>query len=637
MNKKIIHILIIIIFPALLHGQEVLTGLYTNAALKNTAKTLKTNKSSDTLRLPFVDDFSSVDIYPNDTLWADKYTFINSSYPYTPPTVGVATFDALNDTGALYTEASAYGFTADSLTSNPIRLDAYNTSGTWTPLQIKDSVYFSFYYQPQGNGNAPEEEDSLVLEFYAPIDSAWYHVWSSEGSTLNQFHTKYNVWFKQVMIPITDSATYFHKGFRFRFYNYASLANNSMPSWAGNVDQWNIDYVYLEKDRSMADSLFFDIAFIESAPSMLKNYYAMPWSQYKVDSTAEMKDTLNMIIANLENDLVNSSYIYTITETGNTWNTFCSAGSFNIQPLSIQNYHTTPAVCFYFPPNNNDSAEFIVTHICDGAINGDVRKQNDTVIFDQKFYNYYAYDDGTPEAGYGLTPANAMLAYQFTLNHPDTLRAINMFFNQTLNDANQQLFYLTVWDSDAGHPNNAIYHKPDYKPQFTDSLNKYYSYPIDDTTLVLSGTFYVGWEQTTDDNLNLGFDKNTDVHDKIFYNTGSGWSNTIFQGALMIRPVLGSKIPDYASISEINSAENKLIVYPNPTHNDEINIQLPDILKGETSACVVNVWDMFGRLVCALPYNEQLQIPDVSAGIYILGVTSSASGKEYFTRLSVVK
>jgi len=129
-----------------------------------------------------------------------------------------------------------------------------------------------------------------------------------------------------------------------------------------------------------------------------------------------------------------------------------------------------------------------------------------------------------------------------------------MFFNQTLNNANQHFFYLTIWDSNAGLPNNIIYRRPNYKPQFTDSLNKYYSYRIDDTTLILSGTFYVGWEQTTDDKPeSWALIKNTDAHDKIFYNTGSGWTNTIYHGALMIRPVMGRKVPDYASVSDIST------------------------------------------------------------------------------------
>ena len=35
----------------------------------------------------------------------------------------------------------------------------------------------------------------------------------------------------------------------------------------------------------------------------------------------------------------------------------------------------------------------------------------DSTIYHQGFYNYYAYDDGTPEMGYGLEPAGAQLGY----------------------------------------------------------------------------------------------------------------------------------------------------------------------------------------------------------------------------------
>ncbi|MFH0866542.1 MAG: T9SS type A sorting domain-containing protein, partial [Bacteroidota bacterium] len=421
-----------------------------------------------------------------------------------------------------------------------------------------------------------------------------------------------------------------------------SLANNSMPSWAGNVDQWNIDYVYLNKDRNMADSVYKDIAFVEPAPSSLANYYSMPWSQYCVDPDGEMKDTMYMTISNLDTVTYNSSYKYDVYDE--SWSVIYpyNGGSYNIYPYidsSYQSYvpHAKPIVGFTFPCDTQDSASFRIVHVIKEGILGDSRRQNDTVFFDQKFYNYYAYDDGTPEAGYGLTPANSTLAYKFTLNHPDTLRAVKMFFNQTYNNASQQYFYLTVWDDASGYPNNIIYQQPGCKPQYADSLNTFHSYQISNTTLVLNGTFYVGWKQTTDDNLNLGFDKNTDVQSKIFYNTGSGWTNTIYHGALMIRPVLGNKLPEVASVDEINTTVNNLVVYPNPASGNGINVLLPSALNSETSSCTVSLYDMFGRKVFTAPYMQHLQLPDISDGIYILGVTSSTSHKAFYTRLSIVK
>jgi hypothetical protein len=266
-KNKFIVILFLITFPAITFCQEVMTGLYTNPALKNTSyKTHHTSTSKGTtmLCLPFIDDFSYNNIFPNNSLWANKNVFINSSTAKNPITIGVATFDALNDTGALYSNANAYSFGADTLTSNPIRLDSVFGSSP-ASISIADSLYFSFFYQPQGNGNSPQTDDSLVLEFYSPITGIWNHVWSSKGMTMSAFNSQYNTWFKFVSIPITDSLNYFQQGFQFRFSNYASVTNNTLPSWAGNVDNWNIDYVVLNIGRNKNDSTYKDIAFITHA------------------------------------------------------------------------------------------------------------------------------------------------------------------------------------------------------------------------------------------------------------------------------------------------------------------------------------------------------------------------------------
>ena len=56
---------------------------------------------------------------------------------------------------------------ADSLISKPISL--INENGE--KLTPADSLYFSFYYQPQGNADAPESTDSLVLMFGYVLDT----------------------------------------------------------------------------------------------------------------------------------------------------------------------------------------------------------------------------------------------------------------------------------------------------------------------------------------------------------------------------------------------------------------------------------------------------------------------------------
>jgi hypothetical protein len=660
MKNKIIILFIIIAIPAITFSQEILTGLSTNPVIKNYSKknSVVKHKRNTMLNLPFFDDFSGTDVFPNDTLWSDKNVFINSAYPYLPPTIGVATFDALNDTGALYPSASSTPFTADTLTSYPIRLDSVLGTSPIS-LKISDSIYFSFLYQPQGIGNDPEVDDSLVLEFYSPKTDQWRHVWASAGSNLQQFYAKYHVWFKQVMIPIKDSINYFLPGFRFRFYNYASVTNSSQPSFAaGNVDIWNLDYVYINKVLNSNDSIYKDIAFVNPAPSVLKNYTSMPWSQYKVDTTAEMKDTIRMVIRNLYSGDIQIKFKYNVfDEFGNllapgtdpnSHPTFPSIhpGSNNILALSVNEFTYGPPtyiepsslpVDFKFKPTSADSATFTIVHrVID--VSGNLHNENDSIIYVQKFYDYYAYDDGVPEAGYGLTPAGSMLAYQFKLNKSDTLRAVEMFFNQTLNNASRQYFDLTVWNDIGGYPGDTLYRLKHVRPEYQDSLNTYSRYDINDRIVKVSGTFYVGWKQSTADNLNLGFDLNNDEHTKIFYYTGSGgWSNSSFPGALMIRPLVGKAIPHYAGINETVNVTNDIKVFPNPSSGENISIDVPALKGQDVSTFSIHLFDLIGNEVYDAAFTDKINVSELQNGIYLLCIYSKDNSHRYFTKLTIVK
>ena len=63
---------------------------------------LKSTVSADTLTLPFIDDFSEEGIYPSTERWTDKKVFINSDLARNMPTVGVASFDGLDEYGNAY-------------------------------------------------------------------------------------------------------------------------------------------------------------------------------------------------------------------------------------------------------------------------------------------------------------------------------------------------------------------------------------------------------------------------------------------------------------------------------------------------------------------------------------------------------
>ena len=113
---------------------------------------------------------------------------------------------------------------------------------------------------------------------------------------------------------------------------------------------------------------------------------------------------------------------------------------------------------------------FQITHVFRMEGSNDELLQNDTCVFEQKFYNYYAYDDGTAEAGYCLLSSEgnpeSSVAVQFTLAQPDTLRCVRMWFNSVLNDENVDYFTLKVWGDNDGQPGELLYSLPALLPQF---------------------------------------------------------------------------------------------------------------------------------------------------------------------------
>ena len=118
--------------------------------------------------LPFYDDFTENTIFPSPLRWIDKYAFVNTDIPLFPVNLGAVTLDALSDSGKMYPNAvpGPEPFIADLLTSRYIRLDSV-FSPVPRAITPADSIYLSFYYQPQGRGRPPQDRDSLMLDFLA--------------------------------------------------------------------------------------------------------------------------------------------------------------------------------------------------------------------------------------------------------------------------------------------------------------------------------------------------------------------------------------------------------------------------------------------------------------------------------------
>lgn len=716
MQKTIISILLFtsILFINFVTAQEILTGLSENPTIKSFIQSQGNEKSSvieqpDPLLLPFFDNFKKTSVFPDQSKWMDKNVFINNDFALFPPTWNVATFDAIDSKGNLYPDANFVSFIADYLTSKPIRLDSI-FSPQPKALSPADSVYFSFYYQPQGLANDPQTRDSLVLEFghytdnyifsyldsitvdvaifgidtiypgdflFSPCDellyiiaqdtlfpgdqvtlpcdsvfvpeTKWDRIWATKGMRLDSFLlVNNNQYFKQVMIPIIDSA-YFRNDFQFRFFNYASISTDNLQSWQSNCDQWNIDYVLLDKGRSRNDSTHKALTFVGQAPSFLNQYQSMPYYQYSNDPTSVIKQRVDIYISNLDNGNQTANYYYEVKNDQGSFTFGFDAGSDDLLPFNQAGYASNPSfahppVTTFFPPfGNRDSIYFDITHYLEGDL---LLGLADTLRFRQKFFNYYAYDDGTAEFGYGLTPTGAQLAYKFTLSRRDTLRAIQMYFNKTLTGANERYFHLAVWGDLNGIPGDLLYIKENQKPLFGNELFEFQTYYLDEP-LPVQGTFYVGWIQQTSNNLNLGFDASNDVSDKIFYNVTGEWVNSSYKGALMIRPLLGKKIGEQPP-EKATSANNFLIV-PNPSKDGKFEIQLQYLTPGNNKPqlvipdnerekqIIIEIFTLSGQKVFTSTYKPEFALEHLKNGIYLVSIIDHYQRSHMVQKLVIAK
>ena len=651
-------LIILISLVAVMAGftQEVIRGMQFNPMVKAKAMELKRmnylNAGSDTIpiTIPFFDDFSGNNVFPSPDRWIDRFAYENDDLPVFPVNLGAMTLDAINDSGNMYPAAvpGPVNFIADHLTSRYIRLDS-----VFTPvpraLTPADSIYLSFFYQPQGRASAPQKNDSLIMEFLAIpahdslipggsvlVPDLWRKMWFSNGMPLDTFYLKNNKWFVQVMVPVTDPLFFTNK-FKFRFYNYVSLASSAEPSWQTNTAQWNLDNVYLNSGRTSFDTVYPELRFIYRPPSLLKHYESMPYIQYCDDPTNEISDTIDVFMTNRDIVPHMSAYNYYVTNPGGSFSKSYPGGSYNIQPYNIEPYVTYqkfahPEVPFLIPISGADSAIFLMKHVLKDGTPGSVL--GDTMQAFQKFYNYYAYDDGTPEASYGLTPKGSQLAYRFRLNKsPDTLRAIRMYFNKSLGDVSQQFFYLTVWNDNAGKPGDTIYTEL-VMPRYADSINKFVTYHIK-RPLSITGTFYVGWQQTTDDFLDIGMDLYNNSQSEIFWNSMGTWNNSSIAGSLLIRPVIGKPIP--LGIGDIVSHNLKITIYPNPCSSGMLSFQIPESTRHDliSQGGTLFISDLIGQVRMKTPYQNEIDVSSLTTGLYFLEVRNRAGSRVGVTKLII--
>ncbi|MDB9882260.1 T9SS type A sorting domain-containing protein [Bacteroidia bacterium] len=582
--------------------------------------------NKDTLVLPFFDDFSESKLYPDSTKWLNNQVYVNNQFPIEPPTFNVATFDALDSDGKPYRNTINKDLSAagDSLISQPVNLK----DSMGIPYTLSDSIMLSFFYQPNGNGYHLNGEDSLRLYFKAD-NNAWILVWSAGGQALSKK-------FEHIIIPLKD-ANYLHADFQFMFTTFTRQV--------GNANHWHVDYVYLDNRRRSNVDYYNDYAVQSTPTSLLKNYASMPYAHFEVNAAANMQDAVYFKASNLYNIGKNIEVKLEAYYDGNQLTeTEYPANSNNIlaQSNALRNL---PIYNISGLSGNNPIVINRVISIRENGIVNDY-KANDVFVTNQVFHDYYAYDDGTAERGFGFdqntSPSNieGQVAYGFDIAKEDTLFAIATYFNEAVYDVSGRRFKYRIW-KDLSGVNSAtkdemIYESEDEVPGYNIANGeRTFSTHYLDTSLVLSpGKYYIGWWQQNMYNLNVGWDMNfgndkdaNRSNSNLYYKAFNDWRNTdLPNGTLMMRPHFGSQRELYASIHRLESKDTKPSVYPNPAVN---------IVKFGRDYESASIYNMNGEIVVHGEDTDSLSLINVRSGMYYV-VLVSEQGKQFTSKLIIL-
>lgn len=340
----------------------------------------------------------------------------------------------------------------------------------------------------------------------------------------------------------------------------------------------------------------------------------MPYKHFVDNPINEIVNEFDMSLTNMDVNAHEVRYSCEVEDNNSDW-----FYSFTGNPFVVSQYANAGVQQrheklngFIYPYNMDiDTTSFTIHHYLDvvDEHSGDVG--GDTVVVKQGFYNYFAYDDGTPESGYGLEPADTYFALQFKITRLDTLRGVQMLFNRTFNDANYNFFDIVVWKDNNGKPGQELYVLKDQRPIWNDTVMYAFSNYDFDRIVKVNSTFYVGLRQHYSKMINIGFDSSVDNHQYCFYDVGNGWKNTAFSGSLMIRPVMGGNTALITNTG--NQGNAKISLYPNPA-TDVVRI---DDNNGAVYKEIL-IFDMTGRLVKQYSFSKELNINDLCNGVYFL-------------------
>ncbi|MFQ5583194.1 MAG: choice-of-anchor B family protein [Calditrichia bacterium] len=330
------------------------------------------NSGYSPLALPFFDNFPSAPM-PNPAFWinTDAAVTTNGVNPPSAPNV----LELNGDPGG-----------GDVVALLPV--DLSNSAG--------DGLILSYHYQPQGTGNAPETQDSLILEFLND-QGDWKLIRSYPGTNVVPFVNE--------VISIDSEnpgpgATFFHPVFQFRFRNYAT---------AGNFDLWLIDDVFLglpSADPQMVVSLTeLDDSIMVGAVSM---------QQFSITNAQGTPSSLNYSIN--ENPPVGWLAVSPASGTIPSGDTHFIDVAFDAGGLAVGSY-STQLIVTGNDPNNPQHTISVSLEVLDAP---SIRIEPDSLLFtleqgERDSAMFTIYNDGTAPLNFTLSDEDIVTAPYWTI------------------------------------------------------------------------------------------------------------------------------------------------------------------------------------------------------------------------------
>lgn len=551
--------------------------------------------------LPFWDDFST----GIDSL---KWTIAGASYTETiaqnAPSVGAVLFNGVDANGKPYSLQIRDQGESDFLTSKPFDL------GGISPAE-KESLFLSFFWQAGGKSEAPDQSDRLTLQILGP-EGNWTTVWfKSGGSDLDRNR------FTQEIIRIRPE--WQHSGFKFRFF--------SSGRQIGPFDSWLVDYVYLNVNRRATDLSYRDRALTQPNQVKLGAFTAYPFELIQRDQSGRWTQIKNEFL-NLENRFRAMEYSIQIEDSlGRVIQSINTNTPFNPVPNALERRSFLSRKFEEIPVPTSPGDLIIQTSLTSGdgflfeISNGDTiryntvdYRSNDTVRSIFPLRDFLAYDNGSADYSAGINQRGGQLAVKYTAPQALFLKGISINFTNT-SQANQALD-IVVWNQLDRKP---VFSKESLIPVKVPGQDFIY-YSLD-TNLRVSGDFYIGFTQFSNDFIHVGLDKVNNQAEKIFYNVGGGWiQNKDVLGSLLFRPHVALAAP----FEQSELPESQFRIYPNPVVNQ---------LFVEGTFTELTVFDSFGRQIL-LPRaqsdeGEIINFEGQRPGIYVINLFSESGPKSF--------